>query len=29
MLRLGLTVPSMFARYSTVIEIVPVSLIAW
>jgi PPOX class probable F420-dependent enzyme len=29
MLRLGLTTETMFARYSTVIEIVPVSLIAW
>ncbi|MGN8552067.1 UNVERIFIED_CONTAM: pyridoxamine 5'-phosphate oxidase family protein [Microbacterium sp. SLM126] len=29
MLRLGLTVETMFARYSTVIEITPVSLIAW
>jgi PPOX class probable F420-dependent enzyme len=29
MLRLGLTTETMFARYSTVIEIVPASLIAW
>lgn len=29
MLRLGLTTESMFARYSTVIEVVPEKLIAW
>lgn len=29
MLRLGLTTETMFARYSTVIEIVPEKLIAW
>ena len=29
MLRLGLTTETMFARYSTVIEVVPESLIAW